>query len=49
MGLIWIILDVTLAVLFLQWLGAVIDPATYSFIVTVAVVLVIVHLVRVIL
>jgi hypothetical protein len=49
MGIIWIVLDVTLVVLLLQWLGQVIDPGTYSLIVTVAIVLIVLHLIRVLL
>jgi hypothetical protein len=49
MGLSIIVLDVAIAVLGLQCLGAVTDPGTYGFIVTVVVVLVVLHLVRILL
>jgi hypothetical protein len=48
MGIFWIVIDVTLAVLLLQWLGNVIDPSTYGFIVTIVTMLAVLHLVRVI-
>ena len=42
-------LDVAIAVLFLQWLGGVIDPNTYGLILTMAVVLAVLHVLRVLL
>ncbi|TPV99335.1 MAG: hypothetical protein USCAAHI_01212 [Beijerinckiaceae bacterium] len=49
MGLSIILLDVTIAVLGLQWLGRIVDPGTYGLIATVAIVLIVVHLIRVLL